>query len=136
MSDQCSVCRHPEREDVDMALLAGQMPLRQLAARWGLSKSALWRHKRDHLPLHLAKAAEGDEVASAERLLSHLEELRTKALAITARAEKAGELNTALAGIREARQVIQALSQIVTVRDLEEQLADIEETLARRDGGA
>ncbi len=42
MNKRCTVCNHPERPEIDRALLHGQ-PLRRLAAQYGLSPSALSR---------------------------------------------------------------------------------------------
>lgn len=41
---RCSICGHPEREAIDAALVAG-IPLRTVAARYRVGKSALARHK-------------------------------------------------------------------------------------------
>ncbi len=53
MNKRCSVCNHPSRAEIDRALLTG-VPYRPLAARYGLSPSALSRHIR-HLKQQLAR---------------------------------------------------------------------------------
>ena len=45
MSITCTICRHPQRREIDQALLAGY-PLRTLAAHFHLDKSTLSRHHR------------------------------------------------------------------------------------------
>ncbi len=50
----CTICKHPQRQDIDQALLNRTATLDQLSSRHGLSTSALSRHKQ-HL---LAKTAQ------------------------------------------------------------------------------
>jgi hypothetical protein len=45
----CSICTHPARATIDDGLVTGQS-LRALSAAYGLSKSAVDRHKDSHLP--------------------------------------------------------------------------------------
>lgn len=56
MSVQCSICLHPQRKEINKALVAGGT-CRALASRFGVSKSALDRHG-----MHIAK-----ELAAAKR---------------------------------------------------------------------
>jgi hypothetical protein len=49
MPRTCTICTHPKRTAIEQAL--GQaIPLRTIAAQWSVSKTALIRHKTDHLP--------------------------------------------------------------------------------------
>jgi hypothetical protein len=45
----CSVCGHPDRQGIDQALAAHE-PYRDIAGRFGTSKSALQRHRHTHAP--------------------------------------------------------------------------------------
>jgi len=65
-------------------------PYRSVARRFGLSQSAVYRHKTEHLPAHLLKAKEVEEVAQADDLLDQVRTLQTHALDILERVEKAG----------------------------------------------
>lgn len=112
MPRTCTVCAHPQRDAIDLALLAGE-PYRHIAARWKLSTGALQRH-RDHLPGTLAKAHEAAEAVSAGTLLDRLKELNLEtrdilketregknhdlALKAIARVEKQLELEAKLIG--------------------------------------
>jgi len=71
MPRRCSVCDHPERHSIDQALVGGA-PYRSVAKRFGLSESAVYRHKTEHLPAHLLKARQADEVARADDLVLQL----------------------------------------------------------------
>ena len=58
MGRPCSICHHPERKAIEMALLDGNSGYRKVAKRFGLSESAVFRHRQNHLPALLARAAE------------------------------------------------------------------------------
>jgi len=105
------VCDHPERHSIDEALVTGT-PYRSVAKRFGLSESAVYRHKVEHLPAHLLKAEEAKEVAQADDLLEQVKHLQGRALDILERAEKAGDLRTALAAISQARGNLELLAKL------------------------
>jgi hypothetical protein len=64
MPRTCTVCTHPERAAIDATLVSGPSEsLRTIADRRSVSKTALIRHKADHLPAHLATAREAAEIA-------------------------------------------------------------------------
>jgi hypothetical protein len=111
MPRRCTVCGHGEREHIDSALVAGAS-LRDIAGRHDVSKSALERHKADHLPSHLAEAKEAQEVARADNLLSELRSLQAHTLSILETAEVSGENRTALAAIGEARRNLELLGKL------------------------
>jgi hypothetical protein len=68
----CTACTSPNREAIDRALVA-ETPLRTIADQYGVSKTALLRHKADHLPAALAKGKEAKEEAHALGLVQQLE---------------------------------------------------------------
>jgi transposase-like protein len=68
MPRRCTVCDHPESHGIDEALVTGA-PYRSVAKRFGLSESAVYRHKTEHLPAHLLKAKEVEDAARADNLL-------------------------------------------------------------------
>ena len=111
MPRRCTVCDHPERHSIDEALVTGA-PYRSVAKQFGLSESAVYRHKTDHLPSHLLKARELKEVAQADDLLDQVRHLQAHALDILERAEKAGDLRTALAAISQARGNLELLGKL------------------------
>jgi hypothetical protein len=108
---RCTVCDHPERHDIDQALVTGA-PYRSVAKRFELSESAVYRHKIDHLPAHLSKAREAEEAARADDLLDQVRNLQAHALDILESAEKAGDLRTALAAISQARGNLELLGKL------------------------
>ena len=62
MPHLCTTCQHKDLDQIDQALLANE-PLRRIAARFGLSPSALWRHKRNHLGQGSEECQPGDALA-------------------------------------------------------------------------
>lgn len=111
MPRTCTVCAHPQRARIDAALVAGPT-YRTIADRYGLSETALKRHRKDHLPAHVARAREAADVADADDLLQQIRALRNKAISILQQAERAGDYRTALMGIREARGCIETLLEV------------------------
>lgn len=112
MARQCSICTHPGREEIDSALVAGAS-LRDIAGRYRVSKSALERHKANHLPERLLKAEGAREAAQAEDLLDQVKGLRNKTYGILLQAEKAGNLRIALSAIKEARACLELLAKLI-----------------------
>jgi hypothetical protein len=109
---RCTICTHPDREKIEQALITGQS-FRAVAARFGTSATALFRHKQDHLPVALRSAQEAAEVAHGDSLLEQVRALQTKTLTILARAEAAGQLIVALQAVREARGCLELLAKLL-----------------------
>jgi hypothetical protein len=88
----CTICTHERRGEIDAALLADE-PLRDIAGRWSVSKSAVARH-REHLPKQLVKAQEQEDISQAIDVIKQLKAINGATLAILkeARADKNGEL--------------------------------------------
>jgi hypothetical protein len=111
MARRCTVCDHSEKHSIDELLVTGT-PYRGIAKRFGFSESAVYRHKTEHLPAHLLKVKEAEEIAQADDLLEQVRHLQAHALDILDRAEKAGDLRTALAAISQARGNLELLGKI------------------------
>jgi len=107
MARPCSVCTHEQREAIDAALIAGES-YREITGRWGVSRSALSRHLRQHLVALLAGRSE----VEADNLLEQVADLQKQAQAIKDKAEAAGDLKTALQGIRELVRIVELLAKL------------------------
>jgi hypothetical protein len=68
----CTICSHPERNEIDKALVAAEEPLRTIADRWTVSKTALIRHKAEHLPQRLVAAKSAVEKANGLEVMDEL----------------------------------------------------------------
>ena len=111
MARTCTICRHDGKEEINRALLDSE-PFRHIAARTGTSTTALQRHKNEHLPVALAQAVEAEQVANGDTLLEQLESLRAKASGILTAAEQAGDLRTALNGVKEIRATLELIAKL------------------------
>ena len=114
MPQVCTICTHPERDELDRAILANE-PNRRIASRCDVSEIALRRHKAGHIPPTLVRAADAAEVArtSVGGLLGQLAELRADARRIGGKAEALDELKTALAGVRELVRIVELTAKLV-----------------------
>jgi len=111
MARRCTACDHPQREEIDRQLVRGE-PYRTIADHFGLSKTALIRHKESHIPDALIKAQDAGEVAQADDLLSQVKALQSEAQDILGEARAAGDLRTALLGIGKARDCLELLFKV------------------------
>lgn len=112
MARQCTVCGHPEREAIDHALV-DRRELRGIARTFGLSEDAVTRHKHNHLPQHLCQATAAQEVTQADGLLAKVQALEVDAKRIQGQAEAAGDLRTALQGIRELVRIVELQARLL-----------------------
>ena len=113
MARTCSICTSKHQKAIDAALVAGE-GVRVLASRYvPLTRSAIQRHKEEHLPATMTKAKEAKDVAHADDLLKQVRALQGKATSLLLAAEKQGDYRTALAGIREARGCVELLAKLL-----------------------
>lgn len=125
MPKQCPVCLHGARQEIEKALL-GSETLHQIAQRFELKYWAVYRHKQRHLPSTLVKAQEAQEVVRADSLVYQLKQLQQKALTLLDKAEAAGDLRTALQGIREARGCLELFLKAFEASNLEAMVSNLE----------
>jgi hypothetical protein len=113
MPRSCTVCNHPDREEIDRALVAGESSA-ELAGRYRtIGECALRRHKANHLPAKLVMAHAAKEVAQADSLLDQVRDLQSRTLAILEAAEETRQHRTALSAIREARSNLELLAKLI-----------------------
>jgi methylthioribose-1-phosphate isomerase len=129
---RCTVCAHDERAAIDRALVRGA-PFREVAAQYKLTKSAVERHHKQHVPQLLRDAAESEaaeeERLTAAALLKDLRELQRTARRLGIKAEKGGDLQTALRAVAELRGLLAVGLRGVETAELEERLDALEATL-------
>jgi hypothetical protein len=112
MPRSCTVCEHPERGAIDKALV-GDASNRSVASLYDVSEAAVRRHKANHLPAKLVMAQAAEEVAEADNLLSQVQDLQSRTLAILEAAEGTEQHRTALSAIREARSNLELLAKLL-----------------------
>ncbi len=116
MPRTCTACSHPERKDIDGALVAGET-LRDIARQYRVGKDVVARHKEAHLPGLLIKAREIEEVADADTLLSRLRDLNRETSAILKEARTKGSKDNDLA--------LKAIARVEKQIELEARLLDV-----------
>lgn len=131
MPKKCPICISEQRQEIEKALL-GSETLHQITQRFGPSKRSLFHHKHNHLPSTLIKAQEAQEVVRADSLLAQLKQLKEKALTLLDKAEAAGDLRTALQGIREARGCLELFLKAFEASNLEARVSNLETKMGGR----
>ena len=126
MPRTCSICSHPQRPEIDRALLAAE-PERAIAGRYGVSRAALGRHRA-----HIAAAVAQSQALTIERLLGDLADLQRRALALLAEAEGSGDLRAALAAVRETRGVVETAAKLIEANELRRRIEDLERIVNER----
>jgi hypothetical protein len=109
MSRVCTICSHEQSDAIDRALVLG-LPNRRIAAQHGTTEQAVRRHKDKHLPTLLA---ESQRHVRADTLMARLEHYTHSAHSIRTKAEKAGDLRTALAAIRELVRIVELQERLI-----------------------
>ncbi len=141
MSPRCTVCSHPDIDDLNAQLVEGGRSLRGLARKFVLSEDALQRHRKRHLP---AAVSRGAEVKAGEKGRDLLDRIRTAeeklggyeriAVNLATKGVKDGDAALVLRALSEARRsaVESRLKlwglelQVTETRDIAERLAEIE----------
>jgi hypothetical protein len=131
----CSICRHERRREID-ALLVGRKSYRDISGQFSVSRSALARHARAHLPVELARAAEVREREEADEQLGGVRRLQMEGFALLDLAKAEGDLKVALAALRELRQLLELSLRVQDVGELEKRLVELEELLGRNNRAA
>ena len=107
----CTICRHAQREEIERALLARE-PLRDIAGRYGASKTALARHAYDHLARDLVLTARVQEEARQERLAAYLLDLRDRAQRWMVAAEGAQDIEQAMRAMQRVEAHTRTLAEL------------------------
>lgn len=111
MPRTCLACASPERLKIDKALVSGT-PLREIEGQWGISKTALDRHK-SHVSLAIERSQERREEKLGDSLHDEMKRVLDKAWALTDTAEKAGDHRGAIVGLREVREYLESLNGLL-----------------------
>jgi hypothetical protein len=110
MPRRCSVCIHPDRQQIDQAIVSGNS-YRTVAQQFTISRDAVVRHRR-HLSVALAKPLNSEQISPPETLLGQLEELKSEAQRLKQKAEGDGDYRTALAAVRELCRIVELVAKL------------------------
>lgn len=86
--------------------------MRDIAGQFGISRSALDRHK-PHIVLAITKAEERREVKAGDSVLDGITALQEKALDLLGKMETAGDFRGAIVAAKEARECLLAANELV-----------------------
>ena len=136
MPRSCPICDHEDLDGINAALASNER-IRTIAERWSVRKTALMRHRNEHLPFSAieakeaeakeaevkeAEAQEAEEDALGDNLLDQVRDLQERALATLEEAEEAEELNAALRAIREVKSNLELMTD--PLNELDERSVD------------
>ena len=111
----CTICTHAERAEIDRAIIGGGN-LVEVSKRFDCSSQALLRHRDKHIPTDAmqagAQSVAASEAGHGTSMAQQAAALHARAMSLLAKAEAAGDLRTALAGVREAARCIELLAKL------------------------
>lgn len=110
MARVCTVCTHPDRDEIDAELVQGT-PYRDIARQYSVSKDAVARHK-EHVRQTIARVCDVQDLELGAGLVEKLQRLELDARRIATEAEKSGDLKTALGGIRELTRIVELFAKL------------------------
>lgn len=111
MTRVCTICTHPERREIDQALVSRE-PYRRIAAHYAVSETAVRRHTKDHLPALLVRAHAAQEAADADELLSRVQAMTQKMEIWIDRAERSYEYSEVRSFAGEWRKQMELLARL------------------------
>jgi len=113
MPRTCTLCSHPERPEIDRALVGGASN-RSIALHLGVSHMAVQRH-RAHLSARLVRAREAKAEREARSLLDQMDEHLARAKDVLDRVvPKQGRIRAfeAAAALREVRETLMSIGKL------------------------
>ena len=111
MARRCSICDHPNLEEIDRRLIIGDS-IAEIAQKYALSWNSVDRHKKNHLPATLKPSYSAQEICRADNLLSELNSIRERTLKLLDRCESENELKVIPSYLREFREQIRILAEL------------------------
>jgi hypothetical protein len=108
----CTICSHDEHHAINVALVRPDRSYRAIAGQFAVSKTALQRHSREHIPQLLVKASEAIERGNADELLARVEDLFKEAKEVLEAAKEAADHRIVLAAIDRASRQLELLGRL------------------------
>lgn len=112
MPQTCSICIHPDRAEIEKALIAGE-PLRDIERRCPVSRSALHRHRQEHLSQRLVKAAEHEDLAQAIDVVRQLKAINAATLEILQQSRADGKHAVSLRAVDRVQKQIELQAKLL-----------------------
>ena len=112
MGRTCTICRDERREEIDLALIAGD-PYRTIAKTRRLSEAAMFRHKKNHLTQALVRSKKAQEVVQSDRLMDRLRQLHAETMGILREALDTDDNRLALQAVGRAAKLLELEARLL-----------------------
>ncbi len=103
MGRRCTICEHPQRQEIDKALLSG-LSFRKIGKRFDINPSAAYRHRQTHVV---------DLIARVQKPLNREELARAEKLAEQQQETQAGELRYAIDVVQQLKAINAACLEVL-----------------------
>lgn len=133
MGSRCSVCSHPNRTAIDVALTTNSATHETIARAHGLSRPAVSRHKVNHLSKALTRANDLAATLNAGTILTEAIHVHERAKALLDRAETCLEsgpkgITATAAALREVRSTVELLARMAVAMGQDADEATVDRT--------
>ncbi len=113
MAGKCKSCAHLRRNEIDRDLVAG-VPLRNIAAEYGISHVALGRHlKNGHITKQMQEQFHAEGLIEREEITVQIKDLQRLLHAFLRKANEEGDLKEVLMLSKEIRGLIELLGKLL-----------------------
>lgn len=111
MGASCLTCSHPQRQQIDAALVLGRQSIQAVADEYGVPKGRLVRHRK-HISEAIKAVVAERAKAGPTTALQRLEDLHARATRLLDRAEADDRPSLSLAAIKELRGLVETIARI------------------------
>ena len=108
---KCTICHHPDRQAIDCALLADNDTYAALSQHYGLSISALWRHKK-HLQEKIRQTEKRLENSLRQETLFRYNDFLESTRQIVRTASADGDTRQVLRAVREGTRILNFITKL------------------------
>lgn len=119
----CTVCTHPKRLQIDRALVTDGATVRDTARRFGVTVSALGRHRKNHLAPALAKHEQRFDLATAQGIGTQLATIHIEAVRLLHEARADGNRRDQLAALARLERQIEIAGKLASLIQDGQQIA-------------
>jgi hypothetical protein len=111
MARPCSVCKHPQRQDIDQAIINSES-VEILSKRYSVTVSSLYRHKDNHLFKALQDSKRAQDLVRSDSIIDRIEDLIRRTEDICSRCERKGDDKTTIKAVHEISRNLELLAKL------------------------
>ncbi len=112
MARTCTICNNESSHEINQAIIRGTS-YRTIASQYSVSKAAVQRHAKNHLPSHIVKSEKVKEIKDADSIIDSIFRLEASSIRIQVQAEEQNDLKSALMAIREQARLIELRARLL-----------------------